>query len=735
MTYDAADNAVVLFGGYGGWTSPTEGVFGSCLGACTFLNDTWLYKNQSWHNVTATAGGAPPATSSLSSGMAFDAADGYVVLYDGSGAGGTSAPLENETWEFHADKWAHIAPSGGSAASGAVGFQTLIYDSTDAMVVAVGEDISWASDYRSLIFAPWTFTYHAGVWTNQSSGAQPEYATGGSSNGSCTDYPGMVVGSDDPDGNGAALFCDSNGINGLATWFFSAGHWTFDGSAYPLGPPAFNDSSAVYDPALSGVVLYGGNFPASGVSNETWLFSHGSWTNLTESFSNSPPALAQMNMAWDGFDGEAVLFGGTTYNWGWSQESGTGGPGERCDFTWVLSNRTLLGTPTINARPTVVDVGVEVAMSAAVYGGTAPFSYFWKFGDGGSSRLPHPSHAYSVTGIYTVSLTLNDSANLSAQASIEVPVVAPLEGNLETVPDPTEVGVPTAFEADVSNGSAILNETWTFGDGSVPSAIGSHTYSRAGTFGAELNITDSGGGRLSLNKSVEVASALTAPVIHASTWTAIMGRAVTLAASVDDGLGPYSYAWSFGDGTDAGGTDSVTHLFLTTGMYTVHVGVQDALGAEASASATVTVVPGSTAFAVQLEPSETTVMVGAHVILATSTQGGVGTLTYTWFGLPPGCQSINAAILGCTPQHPGTAVITVLVADETNSTASANTTIQVVAGSEGNTGTGPSTDFFGLSGYLGLAVFVALLAAIGFVSFLGGREGSRWLRPRSPDSK
>ncbi|MBN2603402.1 MAG: PKD domain-containing protein, partial [Candidatus Thermoplasmatota archaeon] len=64
---------------------------------------------------------------------------------------------------------------------------------------------------------------------------------------------------------------------------------------------------------------------------------------------------------------------------------------------------------TINS-PQKVGVGSFVYFTAKVTGGTAPYSYTWKFGDGETSTQEKPYHIYEKDGEYTVTLTVKDAA-------------------------------------------------------------------------------------------------------------------------------------------------------------------------------------------------------------------------------------------------------------------------------------------------------------------------------------
>lgn len=91
------------------------------------------------------------------------------------------------------------------------------------------------------------------------------------------------------------------------TWEFQGGNWTL---LHPtLRPSATSGLVLAYDPALKGVLAFGGQ-SAYGLTyyNETWLFQAGNWTLLSPT--KSPPPRSQYAMAFDSASSEMVMFGG-----------------------------------------------------------------------------------------------------------------------------------------------------------------------------------------------------------------------------------------------------------------------------------------------------------------------------------------------------------------------------------------------------------------------------------------
>jgi PKD repeat protein len=64
----------------------------------------------------------------------------------------------------------------------------------------------------------------------------------------------------------------------------------------------------------------------------------------------------------------------------------------------------------------------DFSLSPGPSGGTAPYSYAWTFGDGGTSAQSAPSYTYSNTGTFTVSVTVTDSAHNAQIAKLNLVV-------------------------------------------------------------------------------------------------------------------------------------------------------------------------------------------------------------------------------------------------------------------------------------------------------------------------
>lgn len=165
-------------------------------------------------------------------------------------------------------------------------------------------------------------------------------------------------------------------------------------------------------------------------------------------------------------------------------------------------------TLSIAAAPLRGDAPLNVSFTSQVAGGTAPYTYAWTFGDGGSSSVPDPSHVYAAAGTYSAVLVVADSTGSRRSASLNITVDAVLSLSVGVLPGSGGVPLTTSFNATVSGGTPPYTFRWKFGDGNTSSAANTnHTYDRPGTYNATLTVTDSAGGVAIRSLQIVVAAA------------------------------------------------------------------------------------------------------------------------------------------------------------------------------------------------------------------------------------
>ena len=91
MTYYPPDNALLLFGGTN-YSAKTESE--------SYFNDTWLFENGAWTNITATAGTPPSAR--FDSAMIWDPYLNAILLFGGLSYQGLTL---GDTWFFYEGTW------------------------------------------------------------------------------------------------------------------------------------------------------------------------------------------------------------------------------------------------------------------------------------------------------------------------------------------------------------------------------------------------------------------------------------------------------------------------------------------------------------------------------------------------------------------------------------------------------------------------------------------------------
>lgn len=250
------------------------------------------------------------------------------------------------------------------------------------------------------------------------------------------------------------------------------------------------------------------------------------------------------------------------------------------------------------AMPTAdfTTAGDEMAKSFDASASTAPSgrtiaSYAWNFGDGTTGNGATANHTYADPGVYTVTLTVKDSAGFTATKTSSVTATPPHQAPTASF-EPGVAGLSVTFDSSASaaSGAATITEyAWTFGDGATSTeASPTHRYASAGTYTATLTVTDNLGA-VSTPVSREVTVSHAAPV--AAFTTSPTGLTVAFDASTSsasDGA-TLEYSWNWGDGSPAGSGESATHTFPANGIYQVVLTVTDSLGSTDSETVNVSV--------------------------------------------------------------------------------------------------------------------------------------------------
>ena len=213
----------------------------------------------------------------------------------------------------------------------------------------------------------------------------------------------------------------------------------------------------------------------------------------------------------------------------------------------------------------------------------APTSWFWSFGDGGSSTLQNPTHSYITAGTYTVILAVTNAAGTDTETKSGY-VTA---GNTASAPvtsfvsNATSGTVPLSVQfVDLSTNSP-ASWIWSFGDGgtsTLPNPV--HTYSTAGTYTVTLTTTN-GGGSSTATKADYIGAGKVAMIPVAAFVSSVTSGTSPLTVQFVDSTtnSPTSWIWSFGDG-NMSTLQNPTHTFLTSNTYTVTLIATNSAGSD-----------------------------------------------------------------------------------------------------------------------------------------------------------
>ena len=127
-----------------------------------------------------------------------------------------------------------------------------------------------------------------------------------------------------------------------------------------------------------------------------------------------------------------------------------------------------------------------------------PTSWFWNFGDGQTSNTQNPSVTYTRPGIYSVSLTVQNSIGKDSITKTNYIVVdsfltARFIRTQSTGCAPSSVAF---IDQSIPGSGAITSWHWNFGDGTTSDSTNPiHIYTDTGSFNVTLIVTNANGCR------------------------------------------------------------------------------------------------------------------------------------------------------------------------------------------------------------------------------------------------
>jgi PKD repeat protein len=494
MAFDAADQELVVFGGY---FSGVE------------LNSTWAFNGSGWTDLTQSSVGCffvcdfyPPAR--VQSQMTWDGQENAIVMFGGFNT--TTDAVFNDTWFFTDNEWfPAFAFYSGPAVPATLGGAMPVNSSDIAPVLIGGETYTSLYTPASLVFefppvlnittlAPDPVDVGATesivATVSAGTGSGPWVAWGISSGGN---------------GYGGSVF----GINFSAPYSFATSDLNYSApGTYPVNATvvdyfwvrgfAWANVTVVAPVTLSigvtptttevgGSVTFTAS-PAAGVTPYVydWTFGDGGTSNVA-----SPSHVYASNGTF-----EANL----TLN--------DSGGGSAVAHTTLTVLPALLATAAANVTST--DVGQPIAFTGSATGGSGTYStYAWSFGDGSTASTASATHTFATPGTYHAVLNVTDSLGFWTTSSYTVLVNPSLAGAaISASPSSPSAGTTVTFGEVPTGGTTPYSYAWNFGDGSTGTgAAPTHSYSSSGTYTVTVTVSDARGGKATETVTVSVSAA------------------------------------------------------------------------------------------------------------------------------------------------------------------------------------------------------------------------------------
>ena len=330
--------------------------------------------------------------------------------------------------------------------------------------------------------------------------------------------------------------------------------------------------------------------------------------------------------------------------------------------------------PTLSASfmysPSSPQIGQTVSFTGSASGGTLPYSYSWSFGDGSTGTGTSAKHTYSSAGTLTVALTVRDNGSPQQATTSQQPITVsgatpPLTDSFAYSPSSTQAGQPVTFTASASGGTSPFTFSWSFGDGSTGTGSPvTHSFSSAGSYTAALTVKDSSSPQQTATSQKTVAVTSPPPPISVSFTlnpsSPKVGQSIAFTAVASGGNPPYSYSWSYGDGSTGTGLQS-NHTYNSDGTYQVTLTVADSQGN--TATGVEPVVVGSSPLQDGFTYSPTSPQPGENIHFTASARGGTPPYSYSWdFGNGASASAASATYSYATA---GSYTVTLTVMDST----------------------------------------------------------------------
>ena len=243
-----------------------------------------------------------------------------------------------------------------------------------------------------------------------------------------------------------------------------------------------------------------------------------------------------------------------------------------CNDTIIHQNYITVITPPIVTSAFIADT-LSHCDSVTIHftnNSTNASTYLWNFGDGNTSSSINPTHTYTTSGNYTVTLIAYDTSpcGLISDTVSHILDILIYQSAIASFPDTTYTACGNLTILFENNSSNAISYLWNFGDGNTSTAANpTHTYSTVGTYTVTLIAYGAGGCNdtvihqniIIILNIVNLTSSFTSDTVGCIPFT------VSFTNTSSNGT---SYLWNFGDGNTSTSFNP-SHTYTTTGTFMV----------------------------------------------------------------------------------------------------------------------------------------------------------------------
>jgi hypothetical protein len=624
LAYDPIVHALVAFGGY---EETWSNIWGN--------NETWLFENGTWTNVTSPHSPA----GEIGAAMGYDPSTRSMLLYGGNAFSGW-ATATNSTWQWANGTWSKLrpwtTPPGVSAAS-------LVWSPQLGAMTLVGGARDWTYGWFG-VWSNQTWEYQSGNWTLANlEGNSP--------------WRSVAAATLDPSFGGiVTLGATGTNPNHLQTWELTR------------APAIGVDVSVPSTDANLPVTFHNVFSNTTGNVSVAWTFGDGRYADGScANHSFRTPGTYVIN-ATAATEVEGVLA-----------------------ENWAIGRVEIVPDPAaaLVAGQANVDLGQNETLSATALNGTAPYTVSWTFGDGtNSSGNWSVRHRYLAVGTYPATVRVVDSLGVAAVRTVDVHVEPFPLVTLAFSRAVADLGQSITVRTSTENGSAPFTYTYEgLPPGCAADDLANLTCvpSDSGEYDVVVTVVDSHG----VHSASAVVPLTIAPPLAASlslsSSVVDLGMPVTVGAVfASEGSGDVSVVFpnDIGCGPPVEFVvlcrPSVVGEFSVTGSATDAAGVVVPLG-----PLNLTVEPPVTLVATGPTSSVTR---DTLFTIAVTEAGGTAPFSYSFPTVPSGCVSLNQTTFRCDPLLPGFEAFHAIVSDSLGSNATARLVVVVVDGPPGGVG-------------------------------------------------